>query len=245
MKIVSVNGVSVVADPGCGITVRDINVKLRSGEITVLIGPSGGGKTAILNAIAGVTSLTCGDVSFDFQENIDCLKPEQIMGKPAERDVLVSYQPEMPLLPPNLTVESYCNRMGIVVPPLLASNLPEDVIIADLSASGRRCLWVSLVYSRQADLYIYDDPSLGADWKQKRNMAIMFKTQVENKSVLLATSDPLFAAITADKLVYVDNGEVLKYFEFDDSTSMNKSIDDFCLSRVETVLSFLDFQMTG
>lgn len=49
---------------------NDLNLSFRKGEMTVLLGPSGTGKTSILNLIAGFIKPAAGVILFNGEENI-------------------------------------------------------------------------------------------------------------------------------------------------------------------------------
>lgn len=67
MSLVLKNVVKSYAEPGGGrLTVLDVRgFELRSAEQAVLVGASGGGKTTLLNVIAGITSPDAGTVEVD------------------------------------------------------------------------------------------------------------------------------------------------------------------------------------
>ncbi len=50
---------------GSFVALRDVNLKIESGELLALLGPSGSGKTSLLRIIAGLDSPDAGDVRFD------------------------------------------------------------------------------------------------------------------------------------------------------------------------------------
>ncbi|MBF9030013.1 ATP-binding cassette domain-containing protein [Rhodobacterales bacterium HKCCE3408] len=55
--------------------VADLSLRIASGQITALLGPSGGGKTTILKLIAGLLRPDAGDIAFDGQSVLP-LAPE-------------------------------------------------------------------------------------------------------------------------------------------------------------------------
>src|SRR6202021_3660077 len=55
---------------------RDLTLTVRRGEFIALLGPSGCGKSTALNCIAGLLSLTQGEIWLD-EQRIDQLRPER------------------------------------------------------------------------------------------------------------------------------------------------------------------------
>jgi len=74
---------------------QDINLEVKAGEYFILLGPTGAGKTVLLEAIAGLHPVLKGAISIDGKE-ITKLKPEK-------RGVGIVYQDQM--LFPHLSVE--------------------------------------------------------------------------------------------------------------------------------------------
>ena len=74
---------------------QDINLDIASGEYFIILGPTGAGKTVLLEAIAGLHPVLRGTITIDGRE-ITRLKPEK-------RGVAIVYQDQM--LFPHLSVE--------------------------------------------------------------------------------------------------------------------------------------------
>jgi len=50
---------------GNEVVLKDVDLEVKSGEIVAIMGSSGGGKTTLLRAIAGLIPMVSGDVQFD------------------------------------------------------------------------------------------------------------------------------------------------------------------------------------
>jgi ABC-type sugar transport system ATPase subunit len=61
-------------------SLKDINLKLDEGEYFVLLGPSGAGKTALLETLAGRYKPSCGDVCFNGKSLLPLLPEERKIG---------------------------------------------------------------------------------------------------------------------------------------------------------------------
>ena len=51
--------------PGSSAGVKDIDLKIEDGEFVIFLGPSGCGKSTLLRSIAGLESITAGDILID------------------------------------------------------------------------------------------------------------------------------------------------------------------------------------
>lgn len=61
-------------------SLKDINLKLDEGEYFVLLGPSGAGKTALLETLAGRYKPSCGDICFNGKSLLPLLPEERKIG---------------------------------------------------------------------------------------------------------------------------------------------------------------------
>ena len=50
---------------GGTLAVRDLDLEIRDGEFTILVGPSGCGKTTVLRMLAGLETVTAGEIRID------------------------------------------------------------------------------------------------------------------------------------------------------------------------------------
>ena len=66
------------------VAVDDVNIDIDDGEFLVLVGPSGCGKSTTLRMIAGLETITSGEISLDGRRINE--KP------PAERDIAMVFQ---------------------------------------------------------------------------------------------------------------------------------------------------------
>ena len=64
--------------------VRGVDMEIGDGELVVFVGPSGCGKSTMLRMVAGLESVTEGDISIDGERINDA--------SPAERDVAMVFQ---------------------------------------------------------------------------------------------------------------------------------------------------------
>lgn len=64
--------------------IEDLNLTIKDGEFTVLVGASGCGKTTLLRMIAGIGPATSGELFLDGQEVSDV--------PPGKRDIAMVFQ---------------------------------------------------------------------------------------------------------------------------------------------------------
>jgi branched-chain amino acid transport system ATP-binding protein len=145
-----------------------IDLTVGYGEVVVVIGPNGHGKTTLLRAISGLVAASSGSISFD-GERIDGERPDRI----ASRGLVHIPQGDLPF--PDMTVEENLilgafaggawrrrsERLERVfgIFPALADRRGQRA--RTLSGGERRMLALGRGLMREARLLMLDEPSLG------------------------------------------------------------------------------------
>ena len=180
-----------------------------------LIGPSGGGKTTLLHAIAGFERPTSGTLRFAGQNLIPL--------KPAERPLSMLFQEHN--LFPHLTafqnvalgvdprlklneaarqeVEDALRRVGL---PGLGGRLPSE-----LSGGQRQRVSIARALVRKRPLMLLDEPFGGLDPGLRREMIALVDElrRAEGLTVLVSIHTPEDIGDTADLMAFVGDGQVL------------------------------------
>jgi len=145
-----------------------VDLSVRSGELVVVIGPNGHGKTTLLRTISGLVPPTTGEITFD-GERIDGERPERI----AMRGLVHIPQGDLPFV--DMTVEENLvlgafspdawgrrrerlERVYTIFPPLGERRTQRA---RTLSGGERRMLALGRGLMRDAKLLMLDEPSLG------------------------------------------------------------------------------------
>lgn len=145
-----------------------VDLTVGSGELVVVIGPNGHGKTTLLRAISGLVPPTRGEVTFD-GERIDGERPERI----ATRGLVHIPQGDLPFA--DMTVEENLalgafpsdawrrraerlDRVYAIFPPLAERRSHRA---RTLSGGERRMLALGRGLMREGKLLMLDEPSLG------------------------------------------------------------------------------------
>ncbi len=64
--MLNINGISVFYEGLCAL--KDVHIKLDSGEFIAVVGPNGAGNTTLFKAISGVVPITAGQISYNGQD---------------------------------------------------------------------------------------------------------------------------------------------------------------------------------
>ncbi|MBR6242173.1 MAG: ABC transporter ATP-binding protein [Ruminococcus sp.] len=137
-----------------------LDLTLESGQIIGLLGPNGSGKTTLIKLLSGLLTPTEGTLS--------------IAGKPigVETKKIVSYLPERTYIPDWMRVKDilsfFCDfyadfRLQLAEDMLKRLNIDTTAKIKTLSKGTKEKLQLVLVMSRNAQLYLLDEPIAGVD----------------------------------------------------------------------------------
>jgi energy-coupling factor transport system ATP-binding protein len=190
-----------------------IDLELRPGEVTVLMGRNGSGKSTLLNTLAGGRSPTRGSV------RVDARDPYRM--EPAARVGEVGLVPQDPGLllygesvgdecrladrSSNLADGSTMATLDRVLP-----GLPPERHPRDLSEGQRLALALAVVLAPAPRVLLLDEPTRGLDYPSKNRLIGLLRDMAdEGHAVVLATHDVELAARLADRAVVMADGEII------------------------------------
>jgi len=210
----AVHGLSVCY--GAIEAVRAIDLRVRYGGITALLGANGAGKTTTCMAIAGVLRPTAGTVSI-FNTDMTGAAPDRII----RAGVAVS--PEGRRIFASLTVEENLILAGSVSAPhdnakaLRLSLMERFPILAErrgqlaglLSGGEQQMLAVARALMSKPRLLLLDEPSLGlAPQMVDQIFTIIEELREEGIAILLVEQNATLALEIADHAIVLANGIV-------------------------------------
>ncbi|MGE0006641.1 MAG: ABC transporter ATP-binding protein [Parvibaculaceae bacterium] len=191
-----------------------VSVDIADGEFVVLVGPSGCGKSTLLRMIAGLESITGGEIAIDRRVVNDV--------PPKERDIAMVFQNYA--LYPHMTV---AENMGFS---LKLKNAPRAEIAdkvrkaADilglapyleryprqLSGGQRQRVAMGRAIVRNPKVFLFDEPLSNLDAKLRVAMRAEVKQlhQRLRTTTIYVTHDQIEAMTMADKIVVMNDGRV-------------------------------------
>lgn len=209
--LVVARGVTVVH--GSHVAVREVDLTLSAGRVTVLMGRNGSGKSSLIWALQGSGKRRSGDLDVGGQDPADLA--------PAQRRTRVGLVPQTAadLLYLETVAEECaaadggaevgagtCRRLlDRLAPGIDAATHPRD-----LSEGQRLALALAIVLTARPPVVLLDEPTRGLDYAGKAELArIVADLAADGHAVLLATHDVEFAAHVADEVVVMADGEVV------------------------------------
>ncbi|BBY28483.1 ABC transporter ATP-binding protein [Mycolicibacterium sediminis] len=195
----------------------DVDLSVRPGEFSVVIGPNGHGKTTLLRSVSGLVPARAGTVSLA-GESITRMTPERITGRGLvhipQGDLLF---PDMTVLE-NLMLGAFLCREGRAarnrrldgvydVFPRLAERSAQRA--RTLSGGERRMLALGRGLMADAKVLMIDEPSLGlAPVLVDEVYAQISRIHATGLTILLVEENFSRVRDIADRLTLIENGSV-------------------------------------
>ncbi|MEW6312894.1 MAG: ATP-binding cassette domain-containing protein [Pseudomonadota bacterium] len=169
-----------------------LDLELRCGEVLGLLGPNGAGKTTTMQMLTGNLAPSVGSISIC---GIDLLK------EPKAAKARLGYLPETPPLYPEFTVDEYLTlaaRLHRVAKGDLAAAVEKAKARCGLSQVSKRLIGaLSKGYQQRVgiaqaivhnpEVIVLDEPTVGLDPNQIREIRALIRELGREKSVLLST----------------------------------------------------------
>jgi sn-glycerol 3-phosphate transport system ATP-binding protein len=210
MATVSLKGVK--KSFGSTHVIHGIDVDIADGEFIVIVGPSGCGKSTLLRMVAGLETISAGDVLISGQRAND--------KEPMDRDIAMVFQNYA--LYPHMSVEQ---NMGYG---LKIAGLPKDQIKAkvqeaarllqleplldrrpkQLSGGQRQRVAMGRAIVREPAVFLFDEPLSNLDAKLRVQMRLEIK-ELQTKlgiTALYVTHDQVEAMTMADRMIVMNAG---------------------------------------
>ncbi|MBM2575570.1 sn-glycerol-3-phosphate ABC transporter ATP-binding protein UgpC [Jannaschia sp. Os4] len=191
-----------------------LDLTLEDGEFTVLVGPSGCGKSTTLRLLAGLETLSGGEIRFD-DRRIDTLEPK-------ERDIAMVFQDYA--LYPHMSVAknmSFALRLARENKAEIerrvhaaATTLGIDHLLdrkpAALSGGQRQRVAMGRALVRDASVFLFDEPLSNLDAKLRARMRVELgemRTRID-KNMVYVTHDQVEAMTLGDRIVVLKDGAI-------------------------------------
>ena len=203
---------------GANPILKQIDLQVLPGQVTVLLGPNGCGKTTLLKTLCGILPASEGSVKLDGEELLK-LQPNLLARKvaylaqgrqvpeiTAERLVLHGrfpyldyprrYRPE-----DHAAARAAMEQMGI-------SHLARTQL-DQMSGGQRQKCYIAMALAQDTQVLLLDEPTTYLDIGHQLQLLRQAKALArQGKTVLMVIHDLSHALHTADRLVLMENGTV-------------------------------------
>lgn len=227
-----------------------LDLKLNDAEFTVLVGPSGCGKSTTLRILAGLETLSGGEIFFDGRP-ISGLEPK-------DRDIAMVFQdyalyPHMNIARnmsfalrlqkrPQAEIDQKVKKVAdmLNIGHLLARKP------AELSGGQRQRVAMGRALVRDASTFLFDEPlsNLDAKLRAKLRTELAEMRQTINKNMIYVTHDQVEAMTLGDRIVVMSEGMIQQQGSPEElfKSPVNKFVAGFMGSPT---MNFLDGKLTS
>ena len=223
MELVSINNLSKEFDKRC--VLSDVNLSIPKGKIVGLLGKNGAGKTTLIKLINDLLTPTTGEI---------LVKGNKIG---VETKKIISYLPERTYLNKQMTVlevieffEDFYDNFDSKKAKKLLKDLDLDINqkLAKMSKGMQEKVQLVLVMSRNADLYILDEPLGGVDPATRDYILDTILSNFhKNASVIISTHLISDIERILDEVIFIDKGKIVLQSDADKLRNKEKaSIDE-------------------
>ena len=194
--------------------VDGIDFSIQKGEIVVIVGPSGAGKTTVLNILGGMDTASGGRITVDGQD-ITKYSERQLTGY--RRDD-IGFVFQFYNLIPNLTaLENVEMALQICRNPLDARAVLKEVGLeermdnfpAQLSGGEQQRVSIARALAKNPKLLLCDEPTGALDYNTGKAILKLLQEMCREKgmTVIVITHNSALAPM-ADRLIKIKNGKV-------------------------------------
>lgn len=189
------------------VVLDDVSLKIDKGKIIGLLGKNGAGKSTLIKLVNDLLTIDSGQILFK--------------GKPigVNSKAHISYLPERTYLDKTMTIAQAfkmftdfytdfdLDRARNLLEDL---DLTEDMKISKMSKGMQEKLQLILVMSRDADLYILDEPLGGVDPATRDHILdTILSNFKEGSSVIISTHLISDVERILDDVIFIDKGQIV------------------------------------
>jgi ABC-2 type transport system ATP-binding protein len=216
---------------GANTAVSGLNLTLRQGDILGLLGPNGAGKSTTMKMLAGCLAPSGGTVKIN---GVDLAED------PTGAKTHLGYLPEQPPLYPELTVNEYLDfcaglhgvpsgeRAAAVARAKQACGLNDVAqrLIHNLSKGFQQRVGLAQAIIHRPKVIILDEPTVGLDPIQIREIRALIKELGQSHSVILSSHILPEIQAVCSRVMIINKGRVV----------YSEAIDQSAELRVESVV---------
>jgi L-cystine transport system ATP-binding protein len=202
---------------------HDVSIKVKTGDVIVILGPSGSGKTTLLRCInflekADAGSLTIGEKTVDFAK---CSKKDILEIRRRTAFVFQNYN----LFNNKTAVENVME--GLVTARGVSKNIAreraehelEKVGLSDrldyypckLSGGQQQRVGIARAVALDPDVILFDEPTSALDPELVgETLEVIKKVALEGRTMIVVTHEMSFAEDVADNVVFMDGGYIVE-----------------------------------
>ncbi|QNK42699.1 ABC transporter ATP-binding protein [Caproicibacter fermentans] len=223
------SGGSILKNEGCDIrfnhvgfayngkdnVLRDVSFTARQGEVTALIGPSGGGKTTVSRLAARFWDISCGKITVG-GTNISKIDPETLLSlysivfqdvtlfnNTIKENIRVGRKEATDEEVLTAARYAHCDEFAEKLPDGFDSMIGENG--SELSGGERQRISIARAFLKDAPIILLDEATASLDVENETFIQSAISQLIRDKTVLVI-AHRMRTVADADKIVVLDNG---------------------------------------
>lgn len=201
--------------------IKNMNLEIPKGKITMIIGSNGCGKSTLLKTIARIITPKKGEIKLD-GVSLKAQAPKEIAKK-------MAVLPQSPIVPSGLLVKElvsygrfpYQSAMGglkekdieMVNWAMKVTGIPEfsERSVDSLSGGQRQRAWIAMALAQETEILVLDEPTTYLDMAHQLEILMLLQklNKEENRTIVMVLHELNNATKFADYLIGVKEGEVV------------------------------------
>ncbi len=203
------------------IALSKLNMKVREGELRVIVGPSGSGKTTLLNLIGAIDVPDAGKILVDSEDITKYSNSKKIEYRLNKVGFVFQFFNLLPYLTALENVEFPMILAGVSreVRKKRAKELLGKVGLgnkidnkpSELSGGEQQRVAIAVALANDPDIILADEPTGELDFETSRMIADLFSElhRELNKTIIIATHD-VSLAMYADRISILRSGKIIE-----------------------------------
>lgn len=199
------------------LVLKDINLSIRKGETVALVGPSGGGKSTLVDLIPRFHELNAGEITIDNQniKDVDLSALRSMMGIVTQDAILFNETAANNIKMGDyyLSGDQIMNAAKIANAHEFVRNLPESYNTnlgekgMNLSGGQRQRMSIARAVAKEPPILILDEATSALDTESEKMVQDALEKVMQNRTSIVI-AHRLSTIQNADKIVVLDQGQI-------------------------------------